>query len=100
MAPDEVFKGIKTTICQLPILLGKPSVRELQSVQPYSTSSFDLDENELGAISTALDGQHLCTRNERTEVETCDYDTVEGNAVVDGKMPAGPTSMPDTGVVT
>ena len=65
-----------TNNCQFPILLGKPSTRDLQLVQPYSTSSFDLDENELGALFTALDGQYLCARNEQTNEETCNYDTV------------------------
>ncbi|KAM0708055.1 hypothetical protein Q7P35_004704 [Cladosporium inversicolor] len=65
-----------TNNCQFPILLGKPSAQDSQVIQPYSTASFELDENERGAIFTALHGQYYCARNERTNEEACAYDMI------------------------
>jgi len=65
-----------TNNCQSPILLGKPGALDSQVIQPYSTASFDLDENERGAVFIALDGQYYCANNERTGVELCAYDMI------------------------
>jgi hypothetical protein len=62
--------------CRFAILLGKFGAQDSQVVQPYSTASFDLAEDENGAIFTSLDGQYYCTRNEQTNVEVCAYDMV------------------------
>lgn len=62
--------------CQFPVLRGKPSVEDLQVLQPWSTSSFDIDQNEIGVIFTTLDGQYLCSRDQRTNAEACGYDTI------------------------
>jgi hypothetical protein len=62
--------------CQFAILLGTLGAQDSQVVQPYSTASVDLDENENGAIFTSLDGQYYCARNEQTNDEVCAYDMV------------------------
>jgi hypothetical protein len=61
--------------CQFYVLLGNSSVKDSQIVRAYGSASVGLEVNEPATITT-LNGQYLCAHDERTEVETCGYETI------------------------